>query len=255
MNAILIVAERFRVAYNRGGITPLLRALRLAALDLIFDFRYGVDTAALWSSWRIPEGYDSAKYSQYGPTKIGSVKKVLSDFKTEFSESTFVDIGSGKGRMLLLASHLPFRKIIGVEFHPKLHEIAQRNIRRYGSPLQRCHDIEVHCADATRFTLPDGKLVLYLYNPFGAEMVTKFLENLWESLCKQPREVWIIYHSPVNCALMMECGFLEQVKTEEDLMVFCHMPSSAARELHEETSLRNTSEKGTRAGTACLKRD
>jgi len=207
---------------------PVIRALRHVAEELVFDLYHGVDTSSLLSAWGIPQGYDSAKFVHYAPSKIAHVIDALSSLDIEYAQSTFVDIGSGKGRILLLASRFPFRKIVGVEFHPKLCEIAKNNLRKYRRAQQKCRDFEVHCADATVFPFPQsGKLVLYLFNPFGAVMVEKFLEHLGEALHRSQREVWVIYHHPVHRALMIQCGFLETAKTEEEFSVFRHVPANA----------------------------
>lgn len=224
----LILAGKFRAAFRRGGIRPVVRALRHVAEELFFDLYHGVDTTSLWTTWEVPEGYEPAKFVHYAPSKIAHVIDALSSLDIDYPVFTFVDIGSGKGRILLLASRFPFRKIIGVEFHPKLCEIAQNNLSKYRRAQKKCGDIEVHCADATVFPLPQsGKLVLYLFNPFGAVMVEKFLNHLGEALHRSPREVWIIYQYPVHRALMTQCGFLETVKAEEEFSVFRHLPARA----------------------------
>jgi len=45
----------------------------------------------------------------------------------DLSKFTFIDLGAGKGRALLMASDYLFQKIIGVEFMPELHH-ARRKI-------------------------------------------------------------------------------------------------------------------------------
>ena len=63
----------------------------------------------------------------------------------------FVDLGSGKGRTLLLASEYPFRRIVGVELSPKLHRIAKTNVEKFRSEEQRCRTFALHCMDAVRY--------------------------------------------------------------------------------------------------------
>ena len=46
---------------------------------------------------------------------------------------TFIDLGSGKGRAVLLASLYPFRRLIGVEFSPELTEVARLNVQAVSS--------------------------------------------------------------------------------------------------------------------------
>jgi predicted RNA methylase len=43
-------------------------------------------------------------------------------------ETTFVDIGSGKGRALIIAAEYAFKRIIGVEYSPSLATICRRNL-------------------------------------------------------------------------------------------------------------------------------
>ena len=74
----------------------------------------------------------------------------------------FIDFGSGKGRALLLASELPFKKIVGIEFSPPLHEIARANWRNYLSATQRCKAVELLCLDVVEYAIPPEPAVMCL---------------------------------------------------------------------------------------------
>lgn len=224
----MILVKKVRAAYKRGGLKPLLRAVLLTVQEQVFDLRYGVNTASLWETWDLPEGYDRGKYVRYGGSKIAPVRQIFGQIQPHSPGATFVDIGCGKGRILLLASHQPYRAVVGVDFDPRLCSIAEKNIRQYRSASQKCRSIEVHCADATSFQLPPGRLVLYLFNPFGAEIVQNFLDNLHASFVKDPREIWIVYHNPVHGALMKQCGFLVPVTHNQDFLVL-KTPSQALK--------------------------
>ena len=95
------------------------------------------------------------------------VDTLLANIGEDLGRFSFVDFGSGKGRVLLVASHYPFREVVGVEFSPELHEIAEDNIRRYQSPARRCPHVRSVCADAATFALPAPDCVLYFNNPFA----------------------------------------------------------------------------------------
>src|ERR1043166_8794173 len=110
-----------------------------------------------------------------------------------FQDFTFIDLGSGKGRVLLMASEYPFKRIIGVEFMPELHRAAQENIPRYASERQQCRQIESICMDARDFVFPDGPLVVYLFNPFSESTFARVLENLRQSVQQAPRPLYIAY--------------------------------------------------------------
>jgi predicted RNA methylase len=113
-------------------------------------------------------------------------------FPRALSEYTYVDLGSAKGRTLLLAASLGFDRLIGVEFAGSLCAIARQNIARFsevsglGSPCEIVH------ADATRYPLPDEKLVLYFGNPFGLELWQAMLTNIETSLRARPRPIRLI---------------------------------------------------------------
>ena len=83
----------------------------------------------------------------------------------DFEGYTFVDVGSGKGRILLVAAEFPFQKIRGIEFAIELHRQAERNIARYRHSGQRCTDLESIDIDASHYVFPESKLILYLFNP------------------------------------------------------------------------------------------
>ncbi|GAC1388367.1 MAG: hypothetical protein NVSMB31_02230 [Vulcanimicrobiaceae bacterium] len=112
------------------------------------------------------------------------------------SEATFVDVGSGMGRVVLLASHYAFKQILGVEISPALHEIARENLANYRDARQRCRDIRLVRADAGSYRLPTGNLLLYLYNPFESVMVERFVQQIATQL--QGRDAVLIYHTPVG---------------------------------------------------------
>ena len=50
----------------------------------------------------------------------------------DHSEFTFVDYGLGKGRVLMLATEYPFKRIVGVEFSESLDRTARQNLTKLG---------------------------------------------------------------------------------------------------------------------------
>jgi predicted RNA methylase len=119
------------------------------------------------------------------------------EFGSEWGRFTFVDLGSGKGRALLLASRFPFRKIVGVELASELSAVAAANIKLFAAPWQRCREIEAICTDAATFDYPAGPMVLYLNNPFLPPVLKRCLKNLVRNLEVEPREVYVVYVHPL----------------------------------------------------------
>ncbi len=129
----------------------------------------------------------------YVPVRVTNAHAALRDLPCgDLSKYTFIDMGSGKGRMLFVASEYPFRKVMGVEFSGDLHEEAKVNIGTYKHGRQLCGDIESVHADAATFEFPDEKLVIYMFNPFGPEVMRAMLANLERSLERSPRHVVVV---------------------------------------------------------------
>lgn len=157
-----------------------------------FDRRHGTDTSSFAELNTLGIASANKAHGQrYQPSPVHSLRRLLRRLDIDYSTFTFIDFGSGKGRTLLVASELPFKQVIGVEFGQELHESAERNIALYG---RRAADkvVSVH-ADATQFALPPDDLVLYFFNPFGAAVLDEVIANLNASLKAQPRKVILIY--------------------------------------------------------------
>jgi hypothetical protein len=173
--------------------TPARRKQRYGDIDYDWDNR--VDTTGATVSWR--DRLLGLFHSPYQPTDPGLFREMLGDLAIDFSSFTFVDVGSGKGRSLLMASDFPFGRIIGVELLPDLHRIAEENVRRYKSDSQKCFAIETKLEDARKFVFPPEAMVLYLFNPLPEPGLIQLISNLEESLSENPRPVYVIYHNPI----------------------------------------------------------
>src|SRR5439155_6389857 len=106
---------------------------------------------------------------------------------------TLVDMGSGLGRVLLLASQRPFRRVIGVEFALELHEAAIENIRGFPKTRMICRDVTALLGDAAAFDFPPEPLVVYFNNPFSENVMAKVIENLANSYERQRRAIVVVY--------------------------------------------------------------
>jgi hypothetical protein len=137
-----------------------------------------------------------------------------------FRDFTFIDLGSGKGRTLLMASDYPFHRIAGVELLPSLHQIAQQNLRQYKSETQKCFALESICADATAFHFPEQPLVIFLFNPFPESGMRQVILNLEQSLRSRPRPVYVIYHNPLLEHVLSESAMLRKITGTHQYSIF-----------------------------------
>jgi hypothetical protein len=152
------------------------------------DFIYNVDTFGPSPDdvrgGRWPYAYDTAPWS--APLKI------LKHLRLEFSESTFIDMGSGKGRVVLAASTLPFASVVGVEFSPPLCRIAEKNIVSCRVLRRQARETRIVESDATAFAGPDTPCVYYFYNPFSRDLMKTAIDNIISSYRQNPRKLYLI---------------------------------------------------------------
>jgi SAM-dependent methyltransferase len=198
------------------GVVASVRAGARAIEDWWFDTTRGVRTSGISPSPKASEIVGEIRDSEvYLPVRVANARAVLRDLPVkDLSEYTFVDMGSGKGRMLFVAAEFPFRRVVGVEYSRVLHEQALENLARYRRSGQRCGAIESIHADAAEFEFPEEKLVVYMFNPFGPEVLGRMLGNLGRSLERCPRHVMVVMLWPENWELVAGMtGMREHRKT------------------------------------------
>jgi SAM-dependent methyltransferase len=178
---------------------PGTRALYGSGWDRIhpFDRSHGTDTSGFVSPTALPES-DGARVHAvcYAGSQPSLVRLALTALPA-LEACTFVDLGCGKGRALLVASEFPFRDILGVELSAPLARIARRNSVLIARRHPQRTAISVIVADASVFPLPAGDLVLYLYHPFDARLVARVVEGVEAALAAQRRCVYVVYYNPV----------------------------------------------------------
>ena len=125
---------------------------------------------------------------------------------------TFVDLGCGKGRVLVMAACCGFGRVVGVELDDSLAEVARANLHavcaRRGRPVR---DVHVLTMDAGSYELPPGPAVVYLYNPFGQDTVATVAANLQRSWRQHPRHLLVVYYNPVHQRLLERVPELRRV--------------------------------------------
>lgn len=187
------VARLIRSLREQGPRRTVQSALSIAE-DWLFDWTHGTDTVSRVYQIELDfEHPNKASAHPYIPTRGRPFKKLLGSIAFP-PESVFVDYGSGKGKVLLLASALGFKRVIGIEYSPELHDVAVANIKRYNSRAAAV--IEPVCCDATEYVLRDDENVFYFFNPFELDVLLGVLRQIKASLDRKPRKIWVIYFDP-----------------------------------------------------------
>jgi hypothetical protein len=167
-----------------------------------FDLRYDVDTSGLIGGRELRSGHRNDVYNTayYGmaPSRF---RKVVADWLSDDSHTavadySFVDLGCGKGRAVMMASEYAFRQVIGVELNGPLTKIAKKNVVAWTVAGRAICPLRIVCRDATEFVFPDGACLLYLFHPFAAPVVERLIESIDAQFSARPGKMDLIYFNP-----------------------------------------------------------
>jgi SAM-dependent methyltransferase len=212
--------------------TPQRKRQRYGDAD--YDWEYRVDTTS--ATVRFRDRLLGVFHSAYQPTEPAAFREMMQALPIDYSQFTFIDLGSGKGRTLLMASEFPFRRIIGVELLPSLHQIAKENAEKFAGDGAARTRIETVCADATTYEFPRDPLVLYLFNPLPEAALAKTLQNLQQSLEESPREVLVVYHNPLLDWVLVAARVFRKTKTADQYAIYEFAPVAEATSRSEAVS-------------------
>jgi hypothetical protein len=176
--------------------TKILKAV-VAAEGWWFDRTRNVRTGGYLPLDGLTLAGDADQSHEYLAIRPRRARAALADLPVRnHADFIFVDLGSGKGRMLFLAAEYPFRRIVGVELARELHDAAAQNLHTFRSPRQPCPPIESINMDAAGYAFPEHPLVISLYNPFGPDVLRKVLDHLNGSAATHPREIVLVLLHP-----------------------------------------------------------
>lgn len=161
-------------------------------VEALLDRRWGIETAGRAGLGE--HGPQSGENRGYEPSGWLDLQRILGRVDVG-PEDVFLDLGCGKGRVLLEAARRPFRRVIGVELSEQFSVAARRNLANRRSRL-RCGDVEVVTTDVRDYRIPDDVTVVYVFNAFTGATFDAAITQLLESVDRRPRTVRVIYLNP-----------------------------------------------------------
>jgi SAM-dependent methyltransferase len=192
------------------GVVQTAKVTWSVICDLGFDLQYGTDTMRWIGMNSLAfEAANKRHSSRYQATKAAPFRSLLRalDFPRE---SVFVDLGSGKGRALLIAASAGFRRVVGVEFSPELCEIARRNVAVYLRKVGSMADVEIVESDVETYPIAADQNVFFLYNSFKLTVLNRVLNNIRDSVARNQRRIWFIYNTPIYHDAVAQAGVFNQ---------------------------------------------
>jgi SAM-dependent methyltransferase len=159
-----------------------------------FDVKYQLNTQIPVPAAELETTAPGAKFAnRYQGTPIAVLRRIIRRLKLDRQRFTFIDLGSGKGRVLLIAAQYSFKSVVGVEFSKTLHEIALSNISKFiAAGATHTNVISVNC-DAGEFDFSGiGDKIVFCYNPFAADLMMRVLDSL-NAAADRPGETIFAY--------------------------------------------------------------
>ena len=186
-----------------------LRMLKIRGLTFVvkyfinvhlFDLVHKVDTHRWFKKYQNGKEVKSKNYKHgvlYMPTwtcVINNAFKILTTHE-DLNSYTFVDVGCGKGKVLIQWFILMGKKsirmdLIGVEYDKHVLEICKTNLLT----LKLEKKVKVQNIDVTnvKWNQIGSKFIFFLYNPFDEFILKQFIENIYRL------EYFLIYVNPIE---------------------------------------------------------
>jgi hypothetical protein len=192
------------------------------AADATFDRTHSVDTGGTIhpAAMHDIESENWIYSVSYQPTRVELFEQMIAVSDIEPHRFSFIDYGSGKGRVLLLAARFPFRRVVGVEHSPKLHRIAEKNLHSLRFAKRCSGPVESICMDAVQFRIPEESVLLYFFNPFERTIMSAVRDNLVRSYAGNPKNIVVIYLNPLHSDVWDEVGFLKRYACSDEFTIY-----------------------------------
>jgi SAM-dependent methyltransferase len=163
-----------------------------------FDAEYGIETIGFRAASEITS--DSKLIPQIVCYAGSQPSIVRTGFKAlgPVEDRTLIDFGCGKGRAAIVATEFPFREVLGVELSAELAATARANAAVIGRRFPERPRVTIANANVLEFPLPAGKLAVFAYHPFGAEVLAGVVKNLEAALAGETTHLFFVYDNPVH---------------------------------------------------------
>jgi SAM-dependent methyltransferase len=180
-----------------------------------FDEEFGVRTSGLVAGRHLKSGHPHDRHATaYYGVAPSVLRALLRRWRRSrpgrpIEEVSFVDVGAGMGRAVLLAAEMPFHEVVGVELNPTLTRIARRNLTLWRALGRARSPMKIICRDAVEFRLPAGPCLAFLFNPFGAPVMRRLLTSWRKGMAGRAGQLDLIYvNNEQECVLERQPGFV-----------------------------------------------
>jgi|SRR5215467_2346551 len=203
----------------KAALLLLAGPLIVRARDVLYDARHRVRTRGVVRVTELGLTDESVQYEGIVPRTLRAIVATLGPVE----DFTFVDLGSGMGRAVLVASEFPFRRIVGIEIAPQLHEIACRNVGQYRG-RRRCGAIDLRRMDAADYR-PESEDTVFFFNfPFRERLMRQVVAAIESSLVEHPRRCFLAFVNPETAHVVDESPVFTSFATTKYFRVWRAVP-------------------------------
>ncbi len=177
-----------------------------------FDVAHGTDTSGIVPGRVLIRGTaaqldDVTAYYGIAPSILHGLLDIWLQRchpQAAIENTVLVDVGAGKGRAAFLASEYPFLRVEGIELNPTLARVAQANLALWQKDrtAESLAPIEFHHADATTHPLPASATLAFLFHPFEASVLRRYLKHVEASLARDPHPFDLLYANAEHGSLL-----------------------------------------------------
>lgn len=205
----------------------LINTLRYVTHELIFDWANNTDTKPALANYDPandrPETF-VGPYLGANPYIVNQCIARCSQLGLEICNASFLDLGAGKGRVMLLAALYGFKKVIGVELDANLCLVARRNLEINKGRIKYCN-YDVCNEDAANYVFPENLNVVFMFNAFGTQLIRGVLKKLAarknsKTKISRHEDLYIIYLNPIYAKVFVEFGLTPLVNVKHEALIY-----------------------------------
>ncbi len=207
--------SHLKVLVNSFKKRGIFNTINFILYEFLFDYTHSVKTNGYIELNDLNIFQNREDATKYQASSYYILNKFFKKYKEMVYDSSVIDFGSGKGRILILAMRYGAKKCIGVEFAKELIDISVTNVESYKLNNSLQTEIELIHDSALNYEFDETENFIFFYNPFNEKILNPILQKILQ-LHTRPL---IVYINPVHKELFAN-EFEEVDNFNNDLIVY-----------------------------------
>jgi SAM-dependent methyltransferase len=176
--------------------------------EIAGERKYGLKTIGIDTLKGDVSKEDRKHASIYEPVNYYTGTWLFDQLDSQDKQTTLLDAGCGKGRILTMGAAYGFKHLIGIDISRKICNDASQICAGW-QPQYPDVKVDITCIDARFYDIPDTVGIIFLFNPFDDSIMEDFIQRVKESLQRKPRFVKVLYANPQFKEMWEQAGFEE----------------------------------------------